>query len=103
MPSVPINKSTTTSAELVAAPGEGKFIRVMGFSYEVDPDQENSNTVTFLSAATVKHAPTWPAGGGEARDAGPDGIFDCAPNEALNMSLSAAIAVKGSLTYVVKG
>lgn len=98
MPSVVINVAAAATTPLVAAPGAGKWIRVLGYVLYA------GGTVN----ATLKSAGNALTGPFPLKDQGrvqapetPDGWFDCNQNEALNLVTDAASQVSGHLKYQV--
>ena len=97
MPTVYFNQSTASTFEVVAAPGAGKSIVVLGVKLmgEGDCKATLKSGSTALTAERIKDV------GGSAlffRDSG----MACAPNEALNITLSAAVAVYGHVDYTIR-
>lgn len=99
MPNVVISKATSGSGELVAAV-TGKRIRVHGYVYETT----TAVTVTFLTAATGLTG-AMPGGSNTVVASGwnPDGWFETAVSEALNISLGGNVQVSGHLYYSIVG
>jgi hypothetical protein len=101
MPSAAVSVSTQNANEIVAAPTSPKFIRVHGYVLAA----AGTVSVKWQSASTDKTG----AMPFVANDKLPvpstplDGWFDCAPGEALNLHLSAAVAVTGHVHYSVQG
>lgn len=75
----------TTTAELIAAPGAGYFIRVWGYRIS---GQDTEATCQLRSAATPKETILTPETGvgGFSVPIGREPLFDCAINEALNFN-----------------
>lgn len=96
-----IDTNASGDGELVPAPQANQFIRV----YHYHVTSNGSVVVKFKSGSTVKDIcyGTTVAGGGLATPEYQGGIFDCEPGQALNINLSAAIAVGGALKFSVKG
>lgn len=101
MPTIPVNTSTD-GATLVAAPASNQSIIVLGF----DLVANGAVQISLKSDNTVIYGPTYAgaaAGGGVALNVDPNRDLKCSPGEALKIGLSGAVAVGGSLTYVIKG
>lgn len=88
--------NTTSDATLVAAPGAGKFIRVVGgvMASVGGSTSLESNTTAIMGPWVISAAPV-------VLDFNPIGWCDCAANEALNIELSATDGNVGTLFYVV--
>lgn len=98
-----INASASGSNTVVAAV-TGKRIRVLSYVMIAAGDV----TVTWRSASTAISGPMALAtnggaapGSGQMAPVGLFGQFQTEAGEALNMNLSAAVAVGGHLTYIV--
>lgn len=96
---LPVNVAESGDNELIAAPGEGKFIHI-------DYLQLNPNgggqTLIFKSGSTERlrfvvddNQPITM----ENAIHDPEGIITCAVNEAFNLNLSAATQVTGYIKY----
>jgi hypothetical protein len=81
--------TATQAAELIAAPGASKFIRVLGYQI-MGADSEA--TIQLRSATTPKATVLTPATGvgGISCPPGKEPYFDCAANEALNLNTGGA-------------
>jgi len=92
-----VNATASGNTELVAAQGAGIKIRVIYF-YHVSL---TAVTVKFQSGVT-DIAPGLPVGANGGIQAGVNnhGIFQTAPNEALNVNLSAAVATGVMVDWV---
>jgi len=100
MPTVNVDTSSDGTV-LAAAPGAGKKIRVFGLDLT-----SNGAVVTTLKSnnADVKWttlATNGSSGGGIVIAPTPLLEIDCAENAPLNLGLSAAVRVAGSVTYGV--
>ena len=85
------------TTEIVAAPGAGKKIRVLGWVLT----SAGAATVAWKSATTAKTGVmTGAAGSPMSAPFNPVGWFDCAENEALNLTAGTA-AVAGVVSYAV--
>lgn len=85
------------TTEIVAAPGAGMKIRVLGWVLT----SAGAATVAWKSAATAKTGVmTGAAGAAMSAPFNPVGWFDCAENEALNLTAGTA-AVAGVLSYAI--
>ena len=85
------------TTETVAAPGLGKKIRVL--AWLLSP--EGASVMTWKSAATAKTGAMLGATGAQNRaDFNPVGWFDCAENEALNLTVGTA-AANGIVSYAI--
>lgn len=100
MPTILVDTSTDGDT-LVAAPGAGKFIRIVG----CDLTSNGAVTVSLKSNTTTKWKTyaTTNAGGGAVLPLDESRDLDCDLNEPLKIGLSAVVAVAGSLTYAIKG
>lgn len=103
MPALFVDTSTD-GATLVAAPSAPRcFIRVNGLNLTANGAVTvslKSNTTTIwktyiTSDPAVKGGIVLPVDGNQT--------IDCAPGEALNIGLSAAVAVTGTIEYVIYG
>ena len=95
MPSVHLN--TTTSQEVVAAPGAGKRVRVLGF----DIGAAGTVAPELRSAATAIWSSNMVAGGQAGHECSDEWQLDCAANEALNLVSAGGVNLRGSLTYCI--
>lgn len=79
----------TTTDELLAAPGAGKFYRILGYQL-MGADTEA--TCELRSGSTAKATIHTPASGvgGISCPPGKEPYFDCAVNEALNLNTGGA-------------
>lgn len=94
-----ISASATGNTAVVAADGTRR-IRVLGYRFQAAGDVD----VQFRSGATTTltgSMPTGAKGGGGGAAFCPIGHFQTAVNEALNINLSANIAVGGHVVYVL--
>ena len=96
MPALNVDVSTDGST-LVAAPGVGRFIRIMG--YNLQP--ASTAVVTLKSASTVKA--TLQGAGPWALSVNKETTIDCVPNEALVLGNAGTVRVTGVIEYVVYG
>ena len=89
--------SSTTGAAVVAAPGAGLKIRVVSMNVIA------AGAVTFAlaSAATaITSTKSLAANGGFVLPANEYGWYECAANEALNITLGGAVSVGVDVQYV---
>jgi hypothetical protein len=94
-----VNATSSGDNELVAAPGSGIKIRVLSVAAVAGV---SANTVTFRSATTAISAGfPFAANGGMALNENPNGWFQTAAGEALNVNLSGATLVAVSITYIL--
>lgn len=98
MPQTPIAASASGNNELVAAPGAGRFIRVLGYSLS----SQGNVDVEFRSSNTTKVKYYLGTHTNIARFDS-EFVFDCAENEALNLNLSGVVAVGGEVRYALVG
>lgn len=100
MPTILVDTSADGDT-LVAAPGAGKRVRVVG----CDLTANAAVTTTLKSNTTTiwKTYATTNAGGGAVLPLDVNRDMDCGDNEALKIGLSSAAAVAGSLTYRIIG
>lgn len=90
------NPAAAATAELVAAAGTGKKIRILSLKVV----STAANTVTFKSATTaISGADDLAANGGYVLPYDEIGWFETAANEALNVTLSAASKVAITMRY----
>lgn len=77
--------TATTTAQLIAAPGASKIIRVLGYQLM---GKDADATCELRSASTAKATVLTPASGvgGISCPPGKEPYFDCAANEALNFN-----------------
>jgi|SRR5215475_14324493 len=99
MLTAPINGNTIAQIAIIAAPGAGRRIVVLGFFLSV----AGAQTLKFQSASNDL-MPAMTLGLGQSIAMGPyyDGIFDCNVNEALNMTLTAAQQTSGMILYTIR-
>jgi hypothetical protein len=84
------------TSQLVAAPTDGKRIRLLSYVLTVSA----ATTVQFKSAATAKSGVMTLATGVAAPASGPTGrLLQCASNEALNLTYTVAGTYGGHFTY----
>ena len=86
---------TVATVEAVAAPGVGKKIRVLAWVLGGGA----TSVVTFKSGTTAKTGPMVGSASGTAPFC-PVGWFDCAENEALNVTVGTAVA-PGVVVYTI--
>lgn len=101
MKSAPIDTASAATADIVAAPGAGKFIRVHGYALTA------SGATEFRlkdGAGTVLGGLASPANG-NAVGMGLDkeGYFDLPDDSALQGTNSAAVRVIGHVSYSIRG
>jgi hypothetical protein len=82
-----------TSA-IVAAPTDGKAIRVLGYVLTVS----GATTLQWKSASTAKSGVMTVATGIAAPGNINSRVFQCAANEALNLSSTGAVTIAGHMT-----
>ena len=93
---VVISENTTGDQEIVAAV-TGKRIVVTSFWFKCSA----ANTLTWKSATTaISGAAAWEQSGGMIAPFNIGGYFWTIAGQALNLNLSAAQQVSGSLTYI---
>lgn len=93
------NATSSGDTELVPAPGTGIKIRVLSVAAVAGV---SANAVTFRSAATAISAGfPFAANGGMVLNENPNGWFQTAAGEALNVNLSGATLVAVSITYIL--
>jgi hypothetical protein len=93
------SQSTAADHAQVAAPGAGKRIVVMGIHASV---RTGANTIAFKSATTVIYPPRL-LGTALAWEAETShGLCACETNEALNLTLSAAVATDWMISYIIE-
>ena len=97
-PKFAVITASATGATAVVAAVSGKKIRVIAW----DVVANDAVNFKWQSASTDKTGLYYMAGqgGGVARSYNPAGYFETAATEALNINLSTAVAVGGSLVYV---
>lgn len=95
-----VSVSTSGANTLVAAPGAGLRIVLLRSTLVA----AGSVSVTFKSNTTaLSGAMPLPANGNGLSDCDPIiGLFECAENEPLVLTLSAAVAVTGYLSYALE-
>jgi hypothetical protein len=85
-------------AEIVAAPGVGKAIRVMGYVFTCP----SGATVQWKSAGSARSGPMTLTNGISAPSPGPGGRqFQCAMSQALNLTTDTAGVYGGHLSYQI--
>jgi hypothetical protein len=99
MRSAAISVAAPGDTTIVAAPDANKFIRVHSYSLIAG----GTVNVTWKSGSTAKTGPLPLIVNSGSNDTARDGCFDCAPGEALVLSLSAGIQVSGRVEYAIKG
>ena len=101
MPHLKIDTANAGQTEIIAAPGVGKHLRVMGY---VLTGATAVVTAKWQSASTDKTGPmSFAAGPVVAPIDNGDGWMATADNEALNLFLNSAIQVSGHLVYRIIG
>jgi hypothetical protein len=94
----------TETAELLAAPGAGKFYRVLGYQIM---GSDSEATIQLRSATTPKATVLTPATGvgGISCPPGKEPYFDCAANEALNLNTGGgtALTLAINVQYAILG
>ncbi len=100
MPSVAISTSST-STELVAAPGVSRKVRVTGYVIV----GAGAVTAQFVNGSTALTGAMLMAAGSNVAapvvEAPNKGWFDCSDNAALNLTLNTTVAVAGHVAYEV--
>ena len=92
--------SMSASGQVIAAPGDGKRIKVLGYVVVAT----TAVTVRFDSGTTpLTGAMPFGANGGAAPAVDGVGWFECAENEALNITLGSGVAIGGHVRYTVEG
>lgn len=92
-----VNASASGNTQVVAAQGAGVKIRVLSYTLV----SAGTVSVKFQSATTdITSLKALVANTGIAATDDPSGLFQTAANEALNINLSAAIAVGVDVTYI---
>ncbi len=95
MPLAAISASASGANAVVAAPGAGYFIRVIGFTLSANA----AVNAKWQSASTDKTGLYYMGDKGGVVRSDPEYLFDCAVNEALNLNLSGNVAVGGDVRY----
>lgn len=95
--------TATTTTELLAAPGAGKFYRILGYQLM---GKDADATCQLRSGSTAKATVLTPASGvgGISCPPGKEPYFDCTANEALNFNsggVTATFAV--NIQYAILG
>ena len=100
MPRVVVD-TAAASEELVAAPGDGRFIRIIGAILTADgpTDLSLDGGDTVILPLTIGAT----GGGGAVVPPSDQWGFDLPVNTALNLTNSASAGVQGSVTYSVLG
>lgn len=100
MANAAVSTAASGATQIVAAPGAGKRIRVLGFGLVA----AGAVTAKWQSAANdLTGAMSLVTGTPLTGPATPGGILDCNANEALNISLGGAVQASGWVSYVVIG
>lgn len=105
MPTIHINTSTNGDV-LIPAPGERKFIRVLGFDLTAANNVTvslRSNTTPIWSTNAMVATGTDPSGSGIVIKVSELHDLDCQLNQPLTIGLSSSVNVRGSLTYTIYG
>ena len=93
------NPSTATTTSVIAAQGAGRVIKVHSCFLVV----AGANSLTFKSDATsISGTNALAANGGLVLPHNPEGWFKTAPNEALNLTTTAAVATGVTINYSVE-
>lgn len=96
-----IDHATSGDNTIVAAPGAGKKIRVIGF-FLVAGGAVTARFESGASGTALTGQMSLAANGGVVSAYNPGGCFaDCAANTLLNLELGGAVSVDGALTYQV--
>lgn len=105
MPDFLINASGSGDTTLIAAPGAGKFIRVLHYHVTADRPVTAKFYSGSSSTGTLKDSvySTNVSGGGISTPYSPDGVINCGVNEPLTLNSSVAANVGGAGEYTVKG
>lgn len=99
MPNAVINVNTATTTVIVAAPTSPAFIRVLGWERLAG----GTVNVTFKDGTTALEGPMPLAAQAGDVVVDEDGVFDCTPGNALQMTTDAAVQVSGHVKYAIKG
>ncbi len=102
MPNVSFNTSSSGTTTLVAAPGSGKSLQLLGFAITGFGDvlakfRDSTGTPVEFTAVRVKD------GGGLVAPPSPEWEWIGGDNKSIDLNLSAAIQVVGHVTYRVIG
>lgn len=93
-----VNSTGAGDSTLVASPGPRQFIRVLSYHLTVSATQ----TATWKSASTTKNIDYLTIGNAVNANGGQTGVFDCAPGEALVLTVSGG-NVGGCGKYTIMG
>jgi hypothetical protein len=99
MPAVTFDVSSASTTALVAAPGAGRRVRVFG--YRISADAAVKCTLKSGTTAREPIYATKAVGGGMIGTFSENGFWDCADNEALNLTTDASANVGGVLFYSI--
>lgn len=83
------------TSQLIAAPTGGKAIRVLGYVLTVSV----ATTLIWKSGSTAKTGTMTTSTGISALGTVDSRSFQCAPNQALNLTSTGAVTIGGHLTY----
>lgn len=101
MPCVPIDTSASGDTALAAAPGPGRFHRVLAVDLTADGD----TTVSLRGGSAVVWKTYGTAGDsvGIVLPESRDRQLDCPPDQPLVLNNSDAVPIAGSVTYATLG
>jgi hypothetical protein len=88
-------ESGDATSEIIAAPTDGKAIRVLGYVLTVSA----STTLQWKSGSTAKSGVMSLSTGISSPGHVDSRSFQCAANQALNLTSTGAVTVGGHLTY----
>lgn len=83
------------TSEIIAAPTDGKAIRVLGYVLTVSA----ATTIVWKSGSTAKSGTMTVSTGISSPGSIDSRSFQCAANSALNLTTTGAVTVGGHLTY----
>lgn len=99
MPSQSISTAASGDTVIVSAPGAGKFLRVYSYGLIAGGTVQ----ATWKSGSLARTGPLPLIVNSGSNETDPDGLFDCAPNEALILNLSTGVQVSGRVRYSIFG
>lgn len=103
MPRVIVNISATGDQQLVAAPPQGQFIRVLGGELSAVAAQSLVLLKSGANTAIWRTVGLNTANSNVQIAVDSQNTIDCTPGEALNINNAASGNVSGSLEYVILG
>lgn len=98
---IPLSINAATDNEIIAAPGANQIIQIwgmVGIAAGAVSMTIKSGTTSLTGAMPLSASNGFSAWSGHGQP-----ILECAPNEALKITLSAAVLVAGWLIYSIKG